>query len=383
MKILQVLPFFGPKFGGSYVSLFNISKELSARGHNVTVITTDYNIDIKHKESLEKYGVKVIPFKCIINFGLFLISPSMNNWLENNISYFDIIHLQTSRSYQNNVIHKYATKFDIPYILQARGSLPVNTGKKSFKLIYDMVWGKKLFNDAKKLIALTQIELEQYKSFGINEEKIEIVANGIDLKEFDNLPKKGNFKNKFGIKENESLILYLGQIHKVKGIQLLINAFSELLKNEGNVKLAIVGPNSGYLSELKKLVKSLNIENNVIFTGPIYGKYKLEPYVDADVYVLPSFSEGFPNTILEACACGTPVIATASCCMADFVNKIGYTINHDENELKNAILNSLHKNTKESQETNIKLLMKDFTLDITAEKIENIYLKFYRNGGNI
>jgi len=71
-----------------------------------------------------------------------------------------------------------------------------------------------------------------------------------------------------------------------------------------------VGPDDGYLGELKALVKALRIEDKVLITGPLYGEDKLEAYVDADVYVLPSRYEIWGITVLEAYACGKPVITS-------------------------------------------------------------------------
>jgi len=108
MKILQVIPFFTPARGGSVTVSYYLSKELSKSGHEVTIITTDFEFDEEYAKSIE--GVNVISFKCIANHGLFLYSPSMKKWLRDNINNFDVVHLHNFRSYQNNVVYKYAKK---------------------------------------------------------------------------------------------------------------------------------------------------------------------------------------------------------------------------------------------------------------------------------
>ncbi|GAI33437.1 unnamed protein product, partial [marine sediment metagenome] len=94
-----------------------------------------------------------------------------------------------------------------------------------------------------------------------------------------------------------------------------------MLGDVSDTLLVFVGPDDGYLPALKKLVKELMIEEKVLFTGPLFGKEKLEAYVDADVYVLPSSYEIFGLTVLEACACGTPVVVTEACGLANWVDQ--------------------------------------------------------------
>ncbi|NIT57028.1 MAG: glycosyltransferase, partial [Aliifodinibius sp.] len=208
--------------------------------------------------------------------------------------------------------HRYARKYSIPYVLQARGSLITYFYKGWQKRIFDVIWGRRILKDAAKLVALTPIEAEQYRNMGISEDKIEIIPNGIELSEFENLPERGRFRRKHDLGDDQRVILYLGRIHKIKikGLDLLVRAFAELTKPLNSVKLVIAGPDDGYLSSLKKLITDLGISNEVLFTGHLYGEDKVEAYVDADVFVLPSTYEIFGNVVLEACACGTPVIVT-------------------------------------------------------------------------
>ena len=372
MKILQVIPFFGPQFGGSFVSTYNLSVELSKKGHDVTIITTDFEYDEKCGNNIKRNGVKVITFHCVINLGFFLFSPSMKKWLSKNLKDFDIIHLQTFRSYQNNLIHSYSKKFNVPYLLQARGSIPRNVQKTLLKRMYDNFWGYNLINDASTLIALSENELKQYIEMGADPKKIKIVPNGKDLSKFNNLPEWGNFRTKYEIEKKEKIILYLGQIHKIKGISMLISAFADLLNDIDNSKLVIVGPDRGFLNNLKKQVDKLKINDSVLFVGPLYMQDKLEAFIDADVYVLPSKREGFPNTILESCLCRTPVIATNGCGITDFVNKIGYTVDYDKKQLRNAIFKVLNQED-ELKEDRRRLVMENFSIDKTVDEIINIY----------
>jgi len=384
MKILQVIPFFTPARGGSVTVSYYLSKELSKRGHEVTIITTDFEFDETYAKTLEEVGVKVISFRCIANIKLFLISPSMKKWLKSNIKNFDVIHMHNFRSYQNNVVYKYAKKYRIPYVLQAHGSLPRIIEKQRLKNLYDWAWGNKILKDAFKVIALTKTEAEQYKKMSVDGDRIEIIPNVINLSEYDNLPEREEFRRKYCLNDNEKIILYLARIHKIKGPDLLAKAFAELTKELDNVKLVFVGPNDGYLPTLKKLINELRIENKVLFIGPLYGKEKLKAYVNADVYVLPSAYEVFANTILEACACSIPVIVTDRCGIAEFVDgKVGYVVEYDKNQLQDAIFKVLSNEglRKRFGEEGKRLVRKEFSWDKVMRQVEEVYKSVYSKGG--
>lgn len=376
MKILQVIQFFAPKFGGTVDVVYNLSKELSKRGHEITIITTDLNYAKDYVSELENEGVKVIPFKCVFNFASFLYSPSMNNWLKLNIQKFDLVHLHNFRSYQNNIVHKYSKKYDVPYILQAHGSVLPFFQKQKIKKVYDHFWGYKLLEDASTVIALTETERKQYKEMGVPEDKIEIIPNGINLSEYQNLPERGKFRKKYNINNNEKVILYLGRINKIKGIDLLIRSFVDVSKELKGTKLVIVGPDDGFKNCLINLLKKLQLEDTILFTGPLYNKDKLSAYVDADAYVLPSFYETFPNTVIESCACGTPIIITDRCGISDMVkDKVGLVVEYEKTSLTTGLIKILRDDTlKNDLNKNCKgFVLEKFSLNDVITKVEEIY----------
>ena len=139
MKILQAIPFFTPARGGSVTAPYNISKHLAKRGHEVTVFTTDFEFDEEYAKSLD--GVCVVPFHCIANIGLMLISPEMKKQLKKEIKNFDVIHIHNFRSYQNIIVHHYAKKYGVPYVLQAHGSVLPLFQKQRLKKFFDLFLG--------------------------------------------------------------------------------------------------------------------------------------------------------------------------------------------------------------------------------------------------
>ena len=138
--------------------------------------------------------------------------------------------------------------------------------KNKLKKTYDYFWGYKLLAGASKVLALTETEYDQYKVMGVKEDKIDIVPNGINLTDYRNLPERSVFRNRYGIKENEKMILYLGRITRTKGIDLIVKILPKLLKDIKNLKFVIVGSDDGFFKYIKKLIENLDLKNEIFFT---------------------------------------------------------------------------------------------------------------------
>jgi glycosyltransferase involved in cell wall biosynthesis len=388
MKILQVVSYFYPawSYGGPPRVVYELSKELARRNHEVTVYTTD-SLDPKnrietasHMEPVELEGMRVYYFRNLSNWlagthHMFL-PPSLIRAARHHLKEFDVIHLNEARTMVHLPVQHYAERYGIPYILQAHGSLPRMMAKQGFKQVYDRLWGFRTLRGASKVIALTKAEAEEYKDMGVSEDRIEVIPNGINLSEFENLPERGKFRRKYSLNDSQKMILYLGRMHKIKGLDLLAEAFAGFSSTFNDVNLVISGSDDGYFTTLKELVKSLKIEEKVLFTGPLYGRDKLEAYIDADVCVLPSLHEGFPVSVLEAGVCGKPVIVTDRCNVADMVNnEMGLTVSYDKNQLQGALAYLLNDKGKRQDfgQHGAELVHREFSWSHIAERVERLY----------
>lgn len=368
-------------FGGPVRVVYDVSKGLVERGHEVVVFTSDAkDMDTRIKYSTTEIDGAQVQYLRNINMitvkkSKFFITPSLCSRVKTEIRSFDVIHLHEYRTFQNMVVAYYAKKYGIPYVLQAHGSLP-RIGKIRFKWFFDKVFGYKILKGASKVIALSSFEAEQFLCMGVPEEKIIIMPNGIDLSEYSDLPPKRSFKSKFGLVDKEKIVLYLGRIHRIKGIDFLVRAFANIVEKLDDVKLVIAGPDDGYLDEIENLIKALKIEEKVLITGPLYGKDKLAAYVDAEVYVLPSRYETFPMTVLEASACGTPIILTENCGIVEYFKaKVGLIGKPDSNQLIEALLEILLHPNNQSLRNNSRNLIKRFDISIVIRQLESVYEK--------
>lgn len=369
----------------------NMSRGLLERGHEVTIFTTDSHNKPRGSKNVPEpsaiRGIKVHEFRSLgggTMRGLpFHLSPGIVPALATQTANYDIIHLHEYRTFQNIVVHHYARKFRVPYVLQAHGSLPTTIGRQVLKQRYDELWGCTLLKDAARVIAVSKTEAEQYANAGVSEDRVETIPHGLNLRVFDNLPAKGRFRRKHAL-DDQKIILYLGRLHQLKGLDLLAKAFAELTESTRSVTLAVAGPDAGYLTPLKKLVADLGVSNKVVFCGPIYGQQKLEAYVDADVYVLPSYYEIFSMTVLEACACGTPVVVTDRCGLANAVDgHAGVVSPCDEKQLAEAILRILSDERLGRQlgEGGKQLVRERYSLEEMTKQLERVYQEAAQGSG--
>jgi Glycosyltransferase len=310
--------------------------------------------------------------------------------IREDIKDYDIVHIHEHRQTLAIIASYFARKNNIPYIVQAHGSVLPFFQKEGLKNLFDKVFGFKILHNASCVFALTEVEKEQYLKMGVDEERIEIVPLGINLEEYENLPSFGKFRSKFNIAENDKLILFVGRIHEIKGLGLLIDAFNDLinqnyeknsLEDTGghSIKLAIVGPDDGYLTELEDKIKEYSLEENVIITGPLYKEEKQEALVDCDLFVMPSKYESFTTSGLEAMACSKPLVLTKNNHIHDWVDgNVGLACEDNKDSLREAIEKVLFDEELSQifAENGRKLINEKYNWDIINDQILEIYRKF-------
>lgn len=295
---------------------YQMARHLAQAGHEVIVAASDYTPD---GSRFPKGDFQVYLFTCLFSRWGFYVSPSMIPWLYKNLRGFDIIHLHNVRTFQNIVVSLLAKYQGVPYVLSAHGSLPILDERKGGKQAFDLLFGRRLIRDAAQLVAVSPAEARQFVQAGMIDERISTVYNGLDRAEFTNLPVKGKLRSRLHIPDEAELILFLGRIHRIKGLDHLIAAFVKLLKQRPDVYLVCAGPDDGDLVRLQEMVHQSGVAEHIHFPGGLYGEEKLSGLVDADLVVLPSRYEIFGLAPFEAILCGTPVVVSADSAAGELI----------------------------------------------------------------
>ncbi len=353
MRILYIIPYFYPAwaYGGTCRAAWELARALVRKQQQVVVYTTDA-LDA-HSRAMPSFevvdGVEIHRVRNLSNhlaWGRVFSPLGFGRQLCAALYQADVAHLHEFRSYQNSVALPLMEKLDVPFVLTAQGGLPRIMGRHVLKMLYDQIVGQRILRNAARLHALNEMEREQFIELGVEPERVAILPNGVDLEQYRSLPPVNGFRARFGIPAGVPIVLFLARVNKIKGVEFLVSSFDLLRRVSPETVLVIVGPDDGYLPEVKRQVQALGITSQVRFTGYLDGDDKLQAYQAASVYVLPSAYEMFAITLLESLACGTPIIATDRCGLADFVrqNDLGSIVKYgDVGGLQNEITRILRR----------------------------------------
>jgi len=339
------------------------------------VITSNFNQnDIQFPSS----PFEVLRFSTLPTYWKFYITPGLITWSKKHLTEFDVIHMHNVRTFQNAIISYQAGKIGIPYVLSAHGSLPHLGGHQLIKRVCDILFAKRLIHSADQLIAVSQTEVDQYIDAGIPKDMISIIHNGLDLDEFVSLPERGIFRKKYNISNQTKVVLFLGRLHKIKGVNYLIEAFSQVRVQIADAKLVIAGPDDGISSALRELIIRLELSEQVLFTGPIYGREKLSAYIDADVLASPGSYEIFGLVPFEAIMCGTPVVVTDGSGAGNLIKEAqaGYLSQYGDVEMLSSILLRIFSSPFESNQMVVngqEYIRQNLSWQMITEDLERLY----------
>ncbi len=355
MRILNVTQSYAPfyEFGGPPVKVRALSEELARRGHQVTVLTADWKLEVRFPGGVapsgttrspfgwqhDENGVQSIYLPTWLRYRALSWNPAVKRFARARLQNFDVVHIFGLYDFLGPAIAAQCRTLKIPYVVEPIGMyLPI---VRSFwkKRVYQTLFGKKMLDGARFSIATSEQEVEELASGGIPRQKIFLRRNGVEVP--TELPARGRFRAKHKIPADSKIILFLGRLSSKKSPDLLLEAFgslgSDLLQSK-DARLIFAGPDDEGLREsLVQAADRLGVGSRVLFPGPLFDTAKWEAYRDADVFVLPSRNENFGNTAAEAVAAGTPVVVTDGCGVAPLLAGAGIVVAHNAAAISDAL----------------------------------------------
>lgn len=310
MKILIVAPYFPPKKGGVENYSYHISQLISQKGHEVIILTSGNNDSIEEIDEM-----KVIRIKPDLMLSNTPIDFNLKNKIcriirENNI---DIVNAHTPVPFYADMAARASKMNNIPFILTYHNDLAKNS--KLFNLIcklYNFSFLRSLFSLSEKIITpspyvYNESELvEEYKN------KLIWIPPGVEIEKYT--PGISKIHEIYNIPSKSKIVLFVGGMnkgHSHKGVDVLLQAFERVLKTQKDVYLMLAG-SGNMIKEYQRLSDELGISKNVRFTGFVDENVLIDLYKTSYMLILPTItiSEGFGMVLIEANACGRPVIGS-------------------------------------------------------------------------
>lgn len=328
MNLLHIVPYYAPawRFGGAVRAVTDLTRAQADAGHRVFVLTTDAlgpgeRVTALH-ETIDGVDVTRIRNRSVaLRSRLNLSTPAGIASAAGRLireGAIDVVHCHELRTVENLRVAPVAQRLDVPLVVSPHGTLPLDTGRGSVKRLWDRLLGRRLLPRFDRVIALTADEAADARaiwaacSVPLAPERVSIVPNGVHLDDFAALPPGEPFRTRWTLGEGP-VVLFLGRLHERKGAQLLIPAFAQALDAAPEARLVIAGPDEGMLAALRAQTRYLGVESRVVFTGLLDGEDRLAALSAADLFALPAVGEGFSMAVLEALACGLPVVLTPGC----------------------------------------------------------------------
>jgi glycosyltransferase involved in cell wall biosynthesis len=310
MKILRSIHSVNPTLGGPIESVTQSSALLARRGHDVEIISLDAPTDPWVRDC-------PIPVHALGPArGGYGYAPSFSRWIRERSANYDVVIVQGLWQYSSFGVWRALGKTPTPYFVFPHGMLDpwfkrTYPLKHLKKLLY-WPWAEyRVLRDAAAVLFTSEDERrlarESFSPYRCNEE---VVNYGTAAPEIDLAAAREDFFSSFSQLRGRRFLLFLGRLHEKKGCELLIEAFAARRNSAAADQLpdlVIAGPcaDEKYLEHLKRMAPS---SSGVTFTGMLAGNRKWGAFSAADAFILPSHQENFGIAVVEALACGTPVL---------------------------------------------------------------------------
>ena len=376
MRIGLFTDTYFPQVSGVSTSIRTLKEGLEKEAHEVYIFTTT-DRNVKRFEDPTIIRLPSVPFisftdRRVVYRGLISAYRIAKDYE------LDIIHTQTefslgllgklvAKALRIPVVHTYHTQYEdyVGYI--AKGKLIKPSMVKYIMRTY--------LSDLDGVICPSRIVLNLLDGYGVKIPK-QVIPTGIPVENYrrEDISEETikNLRTELGLADNDTMLLSLSRVSFEKNIQAILMHLSAIVDENPHVKLVIVG-DGPYLSDLKELVHSLELENSVIFTGMVEHSQVAIYYKACDFFISASTSETQGLTYIESLASGRPIIAQSNPYLDDVISdKMFGTLYKKESDLADAILDAIAETPKMTQEAYEQKLY-----EISAENFSKSVYAFY------
>lgn len=284
-------------------------------GNEVGIITTNQDgrgtLDVPVGNPVRWDGVEIRYFSIHVPKFWYASFP-MARALKERIPGVDIVHIHSMYMFHTAAAARYCARFRIPFVLMPHGCLDpyIYNRHRLRKRFVEVLFQDRITRNASAIHYVTEEEKNLAEQYTGGTPGF-VVPIGLDADDYVERPSSGSLFCRFPELRGKKIVLYLGRINFKKGLDLLAKAFGSVAREHNDVHLLIAGPDDdGYGEKVTAWLEGEGVLARTTFTGMLHGEEKLEAFHRSSVFVLPSSSENFGISVLEAMACGLPVIVS-------------------------------------------------------------------------
>jgi glycosyltransferase involved in cell wall biosynthesis len=306
MRVLHVISDIAAAAGGVTSAVVGLAIAQRRAGMDVAVLSTwRAELDQTNVDLLQSAGVTlrtVGPAQ-----GRLMRHPDLATAVDESVAGADIVHIAALWEEIHHAAAATARRRKVPYIFSPHGMLdPWSLARNRWVKRLYLAWRlRRDLNGAAAIHFTCAVERDLVLKMGLKPAAI-VEPNGLDLREFDNLPADDVFRRQYPQVGTRPIVLFLSRIDPKKGLDLLIPAFARV---PAETVLVIAGPDLvGYRAEVEQQVKEFGLTERVVFTGMLRGADRIAAMAAARLFVLPSYQENFGIVVAESLAAGVPVV---------------------------------------------------------------------------
>jgi glycosyltransferase involved in cell wall biosynthesis len=290
-----------------------MAEGLVCSGHEVHVATTDDDgpgrLEVPLGRPVTERGVRYWYFRRQARF--YTVSWPLAFWLRRYAGGYDVLHVHALFSFASALAAYWARRHGVPYIIRPLGTLNrwgMAQRRPRLKSLSFRVLERRILAGAAAVHYTSEQERIEASDLGIRA-RATVVPLGIDLARLEPLPPRGWLAGRAPHLAGRTVVLFLSRLDEKKGLHLLLRAFAKLRATDEKVALVVAGSGMPeFESSLRREARHLGVEDDTVWAGFLHGEEKLAVLADADMFILPSYSENFGLAAVEAMAAGVPVI---------------------------------------------------------------------------
>jgi len=309
IRILHVIASIAASTGGPARAVVDMARAVAARGHAVSIYTTDRDMTAAERAApMPDDGVE----RHVFAQGfpqLFATSWPLARALDAAIPKADIVHIHSLYLFHVWYAAKLCRKHGVPYLLRPHGSLDPFLWKRhrARKKLLELAFQDRVIAHVAALHYTAEEEMRLAAPY-VHGAKGVVVPNGLDMAAYPELPAKGGFIARHPELAGTKPVLFLSRINFKKGLDVLIPAFAKALAADPALRLVVAGPDDGYKATAEGFAASARVADKIVWVGMLDAASKRDAFADCALFALPSWSENFGIAIVEAMACGVPVV---------------------------------------------------------------------------